>query len=363
MGDYEVRPYEAGDRAGYLELHREVLDGTGGEAWFAWKYADNPYVDGVPIVVATEDGSVVGARSFFALRVAVGEDRPVVLQPCDTMVHPEHRRRGLFTRMTEFAIDRYAGEYPFFFNFPNRLTLQGNLELGWRVVGERTAHYRVEDPAAYARERSDGRHLRLAGRLAAPLVRAGYRVLDARYDSPDDVSVRRAGGVPAAELAALYRRSVPEEIHAVRDEQFYDWRFGNPEWAYTVYVAGTAGGPDDGPDVAAVAGRSTGRDAVLTRVTDLVPLEGAPDAAVAALLERIVADHPETDLFVAPPSVVPAGVLRTFGFLPDSSPLLASLTSRTTHVVRSLGGAWRHGDVDLLDPDAWLLTFAEEDTG
>lgn len=358
MGDYEVRPFEAGDRPAYLELYREVLEGAGGEAWFEWKYGENPYVDDVPVVVATRDGSVVGARSFFALRVAVGEDRPVVLQPCDTMVHPAHRRRGLFTRMTESAIDRYAGEYPFFFNFPNRVTLQGNLELGWRVVSERTAHYRVEDPETYARERSDRRTLRLAGRLAAPLVRAGYRALDARYDPPGDVSVRRAGSVPAADLAAIYRRSVPRAVHAVRDERFYGWRFGNPNWEYTVYVAETAGGRD----VAAVAGRSIGPGAVMTRLTDLVPLEGAPDVAVAALLARIIADHPETDLFVAPPSVVPAAVLRTFGFLPDGSPALAPLTTRTTLVVRSLTGEWRHGDVDLLDPGDWLLTFAEEDT-
>lgn len=358
MADYEIRPYEAGDAAGYLELYREVLEEFGSEAWFAWKYEGNPYVDDVPIVVAIEDGSVVGARSFFALRVAVGDERSVVLQPCDTMVHPDHRRRGLFRRMTEFAIDRYAGEYPFFFNFPNRLTLQGNLELGWRVVSERTTHYRFEDPARYAREQADRWHLRLAGRLAAPFVRAGYRVLDARYEPPDDVSVRRAEGVPAGELAARYRQSIPREVHAVRDEQFYGWRFGNPGWEYTVYLAAT----DRGPDVGAVAGRSTGPGAVTTRLVDLVPLADAPAAAVATLLERIIADHPETDLFVAPSTVVPGDVRRTFGFVPDSSPVLGPLASRTTHVVRSLTGEWRYGGVDLLDAGSWLLTFAEEDT-
>lgn len=358
MGDYEFRPYRAGDREEYLDLYAAVLDGTAESEWFAWKYEDNPYVDHVPVVVATDGEEIVGARSFFALRMAVAGDRSVALQPCDTMVHPDHRRRGLFSRMTERAIERYSGDYPFFFNFPNRLTLQGNLDLGWRLVSTRTSYYRVEDPARYAREQTDRAVLRLAGRIAAPLVAARHRLLDARYSAPAGVSVRKERDPPVEELSTLYRKSAPDEMHAVRDEEFYGWRFRNPDWKYATYVAEGR----SGPAAAVVAGTSRGPGPVITRLTDVMPLRNLPAVAAGALLDRIIGDHPGTDLFVAPSEVVPDSVLREFGFLPDSSPVLAPLASQTTHVVRSLTGDWERDGVALTDPDEWLLTFAEEDT-
>lgn len=358
MADYEIRAYEADDRDGFLELYADVLEGSPESDWFAWKYEDNPYVDHVPIVVATDGETILGARSFFALRLAVDGEAVVVLQPCDTMVHPDHRRRGLFRRMTERAIERYEGDYPLFFNFPNSLTLQGNLEMGWRVVTERTSYYRIDDPAAYAREQTDRTALRVTGRVAAPVVAGHHRLLEARYSPPADVSVREASGIPAGELSALYRGSVPEAIHAVRDETFYEWRFENPDWKYATYVADGR----SGPEAAVVAGTSTGPGPVMTRLTDVVPIRGAPEPAVGALLDRVIEDRPGTDLFVAPSGCVPPALLRGFGFLPDSSPLLSALASQTTHVVRSLSGDWEHGSVDLTDPDEWSLTFAEEDT-
>ena len=356
MPEYDVRQYRPGDRAAFLSLYREVFGEAKSEEWFAWKFEENPYVDHVPVLVATDGGDLVGARSFFALPVD-GDGPEVALQPCDTMVHPEHRRRGLFTRMTERAIERYRGAHPFFFNFPNRLTLQGNLDLGWRVVSERASYYRIEDPGSVAAARTNRTLVRLAADLAAPLLRVYYRLRARSAPAAADVPVEVHDRPPAGELAALYRRSVPESIHAVRDERFYGWRFGNPDWEYTAYVAG-----GDDPSAAVVVGTATDGPPARTRLTDVVPLEAAPEPALAALLERVLAAHADTDLFVAPGQGVPAPLLRSFGFHADRSPALSLLANPTTHVVRSLTGEWDHGGRRLVDPDEWLLTFAEEDS-
>jgi len=356
-GDYEVRPYAPDDREPFRSLYGRVFGEERSEAWFAWKYEDNPYVDHVPAVVATDDDELVGARGLFALPMAAGVDdeRRVALQPCDTMVHPDHRRQGLFRRMTRRAIERYRGEHPFFFNFPNRLTLRGNLELGWQVVSERSTHYRIEDPAAIA---GDGPLLQLAGRVGAPLLRGYYRLRERASAPSPEVPVRAERRLPAAELAELYRRAPPERIHAARDEEFYRWRLGNPDWEYTVYLAG-----EGDPEAAVVAGTSTRPGATTTRLADVVPLEAAPERALVALVERVLADHDGTALFAAPDGGFPEAVLRQFGFRADTSLALSRLATPTRHVVRSLTGEWTRNGLDLTGPDDWLVTFLEEDTG
>jgi GNAT superfamily N-acetyltransferase len=355
--DYEIRWFRPADRPAFLSLYSSVFDGERSEEWFAWKFEENPYVDHVPVLVATNGDELVGARAFFALPVDVGGERDVALQPCDTMVHADHRRRGLFTRMTERAIERYRGEYPFFFNFPNHLTLQGNLDLGWRIVGERTSHYRLEDPGRVAESRTNRTLVRFGAGLAAPLLRRYNRFRDRRAPSAD-VPVRVDSRPPVEELAALYRRAVPEGIHAVRDEQFYRWRLDTPHWEYTTYVAEGDGGPAG----AVVAGTSTDEGPERTKLIDVVPLGAAPDPALVALLERVLSERADTAMFVAPGGAFPDALLAAFGFHADRSSIFAPVANPTTLVARSLTGEWdRHG-LSLDDPDDWLLTFAEEDS-
>ncbi|MFC6757485.1 hypothetical protein ACFQER_13440 [Halomicroarcula sp. GCM10025894] len=65
MSRYDIRWYRAADRAQYIDLYADVLGSwQHSPEWFDWKYVSNPYVDHVPIVVATADGDLVGARSF-----------------------------------------------------------------------------------------------------------------------------------------------------------------------------------------------------------------------------------------------------------------------------------------------------------
>lgn len=357
MAGYTIRQFRPADTDDFLELNAEVLgEGAHGREWFSWKYEANPYVDHVPIVVAELEGDLVGARPFFGLSMAVAGRQYTALQPGDTMVHPDHRRKGLFTRMTERAIDRYEREEPaFFFNFPNDRSLKGYLKLGWHRVGTLPRSYRVNDPTRVLASRYDDRRLAVAGTVATRLV-AGYdRLREAVAPAPRDVPIRREETVPADVLASIYRRGVPEEIHAVRDEQFYEWRFDNPDWEYTTYYT-------EDRTVGAVVGASASSGPDVTRIVDVVPLtrRGGTDQLVA-LLDRILAAHSESALFVAPTSVLPPSVLRGFGFLSEGTPPLSLLTDGRAHVVRSLG-EWELRGIDVREPNNWQITFAETDT-
>jgi hypothetical protein len=153
--DYTIRFFEPADRDGFLELYRSVM-GPATEAWFRWKYEDNPYVAHVPVVVAVDDADgVVAARPQVPFRMQAGENRTLALRFGDTIVHEDHRRRGLFTRTTAFAMDYYSGQPPrFAFNFPNSLSEPGYRNVGGELVQELVTRYRVHDPGSVLEDRS-----------------------------------------------------------------------------------------------------------------------------------------------------------------------------------------------------------------
>lgn len=358
MGDYDIRQYQPSDRDGFLSLYETVMGSERGADWFEWKYEANPYTDHVPMLVGVSEGEIVGARPFFALPMSINGDRGIALQPGDTMVHPNHRRQGLFTRMTERAIERYSGDHPFFFNFPNDQSRPGYLKLGWEIVSGRSSYYRIENPEKIAEYRDSGTAIQLASKIATPVARGYYGLRD-RITSPTaDLTIRAESEPPAEELTALYRSAVPDDIHALRDEQFYQWRFDNPDWEYITYIAER--GTD--PVAAITTGTSVGTGPTTTKLTDVVPLGSASEPALVSLIDRILTAHTETDLFVAPSQGFPEPVLETFGFHPDTAPQLSFLASQTTHVVRTFPSSRERNGRTVTDPESWLMTFVEEDT-
>lgn len=355
--EYSIRGFRVDDVDEFLDLHSRTFDAGQDRRWFAWKYEDNPYVDHVPILVAEADGELVGARPFFALDMSVGGDRRLALQPADTMVHPDHRRQGLFTRMTEAAIDRYSdSEASFFFNFPNRQSKPGYLNLGWQNVADWSTYYRIQHPAAIARNRSAAPPISAGCRVLEPLLTGYNRLSNARSTPENGVRVNAYESVPSATMAAIDRRR--EGIHALRDERFYDWRFDNPNWDYTTYVAEESGVPVAG----VIAGTSVGSGPTTTKVTDLVPLpRETANRGLETLLNRVVRDHADSDLLVAP-SLLPRASANRAGFHADDRPPIRYVANRTAHVVRSLTDEWVHNGVDISDDESWWFTFSERDT-
>jgi GNAT superfamily N-acetyltransferase len=356
---YEIRPYEPADRDGFLALYERVF-GDASREWFSWKYEENPAVDHVPMIVAVADGRVVGTKPCVAFRMRVGDSVEVALQPADVMVHPDHRRRGLYSRTTEYLKEYYADREPaFIFNFPNQATLSGSLKHGWKVVEERRSHYRIQRPRAMT---GDGRLLGTVAALTTPLVETYLRLRDARAPTAPQVAVQRHDDVPANLLASLYRSAVPEGIHAVRDEDYYLWRYRNPTWSYRVYSARTG----DAPVAAVVTGTRETGGTTLTAVVDAVPLVERADRtmAFAALLGRVVDDHDGSDAILLRDGTLPAGLAGSFGFHPDDQPPVSWVATPTTHVTYPLtgDGSWTLDGFDLTDPESWRLTLGEEDT-
>ena len=354
---YDIRWFRAADREGVVSLHRETFP-DGSDEWFQWKFLDNPYLPEAPIVVAEHDGEIVGARPNLAFQMRAGDTYHIALQSCDTMVGTDHRRRGLFSRMSERLFADYAdGEPAFTFNNPNPMTVSGLSKLGCEIAGEHTTYYRIQNPAAYA-----GLGSGLVETVGERAARTYLGARDRRFDAPEEVSVTRHTGVPAGTLAALYRRRPPGEIHAYRDEQFFRYRFGNPNWEYTVYTARLGGQPVAG--VVTGAGEKEGH--TVANVVDVLPLVGDDerDRALPALFDRLVTDHADADVVALRGRSVPHALLTELGFHSDQTLPFAPIATPTRMIVSPIppDGGWRIAGRDLREMRNWRPTFVEHNT-
>ncbi|MFD1563518.1 GNAT family N-acetyltransferase [Haloarchaeobius amylolyticus] len=365
---YSVRAFDPADRATFLSMYETVFGRERSADWFRWKFRENPFVDHVPIIVASDDGDPVGFRSFFAQELRAGDAVLPAFQPCDTMVHPDHRNRGLFDRLNERAIERYSDGSPsFFFNFPNEHSKRGNRKHGWREIGTIPAYYRLQNPAnVLERVAADRQHAAespsragergVAGTVAdgmQDVVVATHRLGDRLIvDSEAALEIERATPPPADTLAAVYRRSIPDTIHANRTAAFYRWRFDNPAQTYTSYVARR-----DGEPVAALV-VSSADDHV--RLVDTLPrtLDG-DTAALESLLVAALDDFADRSYVEAFGETLPAPL--RFRFYPDTQAPLSTVlrpTSRTLFA-RNLADEI---DVESSSAATWTFSRLELDT-
>lgn len=339
-----IRRFEPGDRTAFLSLYETVFGRDRRTDWFRWKYRENPYVDHVPIVVAERDDELVGCRSLFAQEMRGDGAVQTAFQPCDTMVHPDHRRQGLFGRMNERTLERYDDDGPsFFFNFPNEASMQGNLDHGWREIGTVPLYYRFQDPIRALEQWTGGagtgsdsaervRESRAAAALSKSVTgaitgshRAGDRLL-----APDaDVRLERYETPPSKTLEWIYRRSIPDQLHTNRTEAFYRWRFANPNQTYTAYVARRAGTP-----VAALV-VSEVDDHV--RIVDTLPRAvDSEQAALNRLLVAVLSEYKNHSFVTAFGETLPTPV--RYRFYPDTRPPLSTVVrpSARTLLARDL---------------------------
>jgi len=366
---YRIRPYEAADRDGFLALYDAVWGHAKGPGWFDWRFRDNPYRDGVQMVVAEHEDRLVGAEPLLPFRLRIGSRTVDAYQPVDWIVHPDHRRRGLFTRMTEHLLECYRDDAALLFNFPNDALLPGLKQFDWREVGTIPTGYRVQNPRALLADSLDSTAsvaLQPALTVATGLTKQALTLLD-RVNAPSDgPAVETYAGVATAPVEQLYSSSPPDRIHVPRDTSFLDWRFDNPRWTTTTYVASR----DGEPVATLVAASEYHGGSTATMLLDVQHVAGTPAAssAVETLFVRLLRDNRGADAVKVPGWFDPR-LRRRYGFCNDTTISLTSLPSVSTAAVRPLcpdsdlnaAAPWSIDGWDLTDADNWLFTLADLD--
>jgi len=263
--------------------------------------------------------------------------------------------------MTEDALDRYLSEVPLVFNFPNELLLPGLTKFDWQTVGPVVCRYRVQNSRVFV-DRDKSKQLpataSMVARRGTPVIRAGLGILDRLTTAPDDITVTRSEDVPVDTVYELYQSGRPDCVHILRDRPFLQWRFANPNWETTSYVATRKGEPV----ASIIAGTETMEHCRLTYLLDIQPMapQTVRPATVEALLAAVVDDASESDLIRAPSGYHPA-VFRRYGFYRDDTFPLSLVSTRTTHAIRIGASTTGETRATLTDPEAWQLTIADLD--
>lgn len=135
----EIRVATSEDLPAILELFRMSLGEAGGipspEYW-RWKHELNPFGQS-PIMLAFENGDLVGLRTFLAWRFRYGDRTFRAYRAVDTATHPAFRGRGIFRKLTLAMLEQLGnGESTIIFNTPNAQSMPGYLKMGWDVIGK-----------------------------------------------------------------------------------------------------------------------------------------------------------------------------------------------------------------------------------
>ncbi len=137
---WHIRPYREGDEAQILALRREVFGNLDPvrlepETW-RWQFRQNPAGEAV-CALAEDRDRIVGQYAVIPTRFHVQGKETRFALSCDTMIHPDYRRQGLFTALARDVYQRLESEAGIttVWGFPNAVSLTGfTRHLDWRLL-------------------------------------------------------------------------------------------------------------------------------------------------------------------------------------------------------------------------------------
>ncbi len=288
LAGIDIRRYRDDDELAVRDLLRASLGaGPAGERppeFFRWKHLRNPFGRSY-MLVAEEDGRVVGFRSFLRWRFSAGDTTVTAVRAVDTATHPDFQGRGIFRTLTLAALDDLRSETDLVFNTPNAKSGPGYLKMGWRSVGRVPIGIRVRRPIRFLR---NVRHLGA----------------DEPRRTPPRVEAETASGATLAGRASV---GTDERLSTLRPPDYLTWRYLDaPLLDYRIV--------SDGDGAAIFRVRPRGRLWEAT-VVELF----ASDPAVGARLLRRVARSADVDHVSCsfPSGTIAASAARRCGFVPS----------------------------------------------
>ena len=217
------------ERDAFRRLFQTVFHHQMTAKLWEWKYLENPMTLDQPLIyIAEHEGEIVGARPILPNRMKFGDNILKVAQPCDTMVHPEHRRKGIFAKMTNFAIiDAQKRGFSLFYGFPNLLLgkIYKNVKsLGWEVISKIDASYKIFSPSKVISTTMPENILSSIGKIFFRFLSSKKCKLPSLKPAKSyDINVE---STIANEIENLWQGlSVNYKISTVRDEKYVKWRF------------------------------------------------------------------------------------------------------------------------------------------
>lgn len=233
-----VREYREGDEGDLIALHREVFGSEADPEWWRWRYLGNSACPPI-ILVAVADQRIVGQYALVPVRVKMGNGECLACLSLDTMVHPDFRGAGMFTKLAEAAYAAAAGRgFRFVYGFPNANSHHGFVsKLGWTDLHDGIPLWvrPLDSKAVIGKRFGDNRVIAGLGSCA---VRAAMGVFKRPRKATGTCTLRELQSLDERFDALWEEVSVRYPIALIRDRAYLDWRYAHrPNMRYTILAA------------------------------------------------------------------------------------------------------------------------------
>lgn len=251
--EIEYRQATEKDIAGFLALYEGIFDPEKAHReWFQWQYIELSDLadDNISVVVAVVDDRVIGAVGYLGIMFQEPNgNRFLGIQPVNVMVDPDYRGRSIFSQIVKRARKMIypSGDW-IEFGYPNEIALPiWTSKHQWELVRDepKSRPIRLQHPTQFAVRSKDSNLLKKIVSVG-DLPFLGYlRVIDSIHTGTNtyEYQVTTHEKPPTELLSQLYQQAVPDQIHLVRSQQFYETRLSGPHSEYTTYIAEKKGEP------------------------------------------------------------------------------------------------------------------------
>jgi GNAT superfamily N-acetyltransferase len=184
-GAMEVRAFETEDEPGVLEVLQAAfgqwprgIQGVTPSEFFRWKHMDGPFGPS-SLLVAEADGAVIGLLAYMPWRFRASGQTLETLRGVDFALHPDRRRPGASSALTQAAVEHFSSDLAFVWGNPNAQGTPVSLKSGWREVGRLPRFVQPRGPLLGTIQRASGkssktpREMRVTAKSAAELLRGG----------------------------------------------------------------------------------------------------------------------------------------------------------------------------------------------
>ncbi len=233
MNDYTIREMTTDDLDRFRELYRDIWGYNRPEGFDIWRLFESPF--GVcPTAVAMDGERFAGLYTLWPIMLNLGGQSVMGAQSMDTMIHPDHQRKGLFTKLALSCYDIGASRgVKAMYGFPNPFSYPGFVRrLNWDHTGDICHYVRPLNISAHNRIPGVlGPIANAATRLLPTGSRRGFRIGDGRPEQDELMAV--VAGAGAKENTCRIERG----------PAWFDWRYAPAaENEYRWITARTAAG-------------------------------------------------------------------------------------------------------------------------
>ena len=222
--EYNFREIKSGDIPEIVELEKHLWgnDYKQNLQHFKWKHVNTPFSETLLGAVATFKNKIVAYRGCVKTVWQLKRKKYDILSFSDVVVHPLHRRKGLFSSLTNYILEIYQNR-----SFHLSLNLSSNdksqpgyIKLGWKLF------YNPEKLVCHT----------FTGLVRYGLAKKGYSIKSKKtflglFDNIE-ISAKfyhKALSDLINQIAKPFRK-----FYLIKDETFFKWRFLSPRRNYLV---------------------------------------------------------------------------------------------------------------------------------